>query len=353
MPKLFLLLCLVAPITLMADTLTLKNGDRLTGKIVKADEKEYVIATEFAGTITVKAEAVATVKADDPVAVTTKGGQVLKGPLDEGTDAVKVATKESGDVTLKRVDVATIRSQAEQAKYEAEIDRFRNPGLLDLWGGFFDLGYAKAGGNARANTFTLGANAVRATTRDKITANFASVRSSGLDRATGKDVRTANATRGGLQYDLNINKKVFAFALTTLETDEFQNLDLRWVGGGGLGYNLRKSDNEQLSFNVGGSVNREFFSTGLNRTSGEIILGQQWRKKFTDRFSVQENFSFFPNLSRTGAFRSNFDVTGVTKIAKWLNWQVSFSDRYLSNPLPTFEKNDTLFTTGVRVTFQK
>lgn len=41
-----------------ADTLKLKNGDRLTGTIVKADEKALVIKTEYAGPITVNWDAI-------------------------------------------------------------------------------------------------------------------------------------------------------------------------------------------------------------------------------------------------------------------------------------------------------
>ena len=29
----------------------------------------------------------------------------------------------------------------------------------------------------------------------------------------------------------------------------------------------------------------------------------------------------------------NFDASAVTKLAKWLSWQMSFSDRYLSDPV--------------------
>ena len=41
-----------------ADTLKLKNGDCLTGTIVKADEKALVIKTEYAGPITVNWDAI-------------------------------------------------------------------------------------------------------------------------------------------------------------------------------------------------------------------------------------------------------------------------------------------------------
>ena len=34
-----------------------------------------------------------------------------------------------------------------------------------------------------------------------------------------------------------------------------------------------------------------------------------------------------------------------------INWQVTLSDRYVSNPQPGIESNDFLFITGINVTF--
>ena len=40
------------------DQITLKNGDRYSGTIVKSDAKELVLKTEFAGTVTIQWDAV-------------------------------------------------------------------------------------------------------------------------------------------------------------------------------------------------------------------------------------------------------------------------------------------------------
>jgi len=42
-----------------------------------------------------------------------------------------------------------------------------------------------------------------------------------------------------------------------------------------------------------------------------------------------------------------------TILKKWLSWQLTVSDRYLSNPLPDRKRNDILFTTGIRVSFSR
>jgi hypothetical protein len=49
----------------------------------------------------------------------------------------------------------------------------------------------------------------------------------------------------------------------------------------------------------------------------------------------------------------NFDISAVAAIKKWMSFQISASDRYLSDPLPGRKDNDILFTTGLRFTFAK
>jgi hypothetical protein len=42
----------------------------------------------------------------------------------------------------------------------------------------------------------------------------------------------------------------------------------------------------------------------------------------------------FNNLSNSGEYRVNFDMSATTALLKWLNWNIALSDRYLSNPFP-------------------
>src|SRR5262249_43730888 len=112
--------------------------------------------------------------------------------------------------------------------------------------------------------------------------------------------------------------------------------------------------NAILNFFVGGSLNKEFFSTGLRRTSGEAQFGNELTRKFLgDVITLQQKLTFFPNISRTGEYRINFDLSQATKLRRWLAWQVAFSNRYLSNPVPGRKTNDLLITTGLRITFTR
>lgn len=336
----------------MADQVVLKNGDRLTGSIVRKDDKELIFKSDLAGEVKIAWEAVADLKSEDTVFVTLKSGEILAGKVDVSPESVEVQSKDAGESKTDRENVAALRSVKEQQAYDAEIERYRNPKLIDLWAGFVDLGFSQARGNSRTSTVTTTANANRTTTRDKISVYFTSLYAS--NSTTGVSVLTANAIRGGIKYDLNVSQKLYTFASSDMEFDEFQSLDLRFAPAGGMGYHVwKRNEKTFFDFQGGVSLDQEFFSTGLKRTSGEALAGQAFSYQFTPRTSFQEQFAIFPNFTNRGNYRMNFDATTTTALWKWLGWQFTVSDRLLSDPVPGRKKNDLLLTTGLRLTFAR
>jgi len=336
---------------LLADQVVLKNGDRLSGSIIKYDGKNLVMKSELGGEVTIPWENVTGVTSTGPLYVTLKDGQKIVGVVTTDGTKFNVATKDTGNVTAAREVVQYIRSEAEQKAYDTEIDRYTNPRLIDLWTGTFNLGFTQTAGNTETETFTLGASAVRATTRDKITVTYTQIYSS--SNASGPDLTTANAKRGGIDYNLNVAPKMFVFGLVDLENDQFQSLNLRFAPAGGVGYHAIKNKNTVLDLSLGASLDREFFDGGVDQSYAELLFGEELTHSFSKTISMHENLAMFPNLSSTGNFRLNFDISGAAAIKKWMAFQISASDRYLSDPLPGRKTNDILFTTGLKFTFAK
>jgi putative salt-induced outer membrane protein YdiY len=334
-----------------ADQITLKNGDRLTGAVQKSDGKTLTMKSDLAGAVTVPWDAVERISSNQPLYVSFKSGQVVVGVLALNEGRVEVETTEAGKVAMTKDLVVSLRSKDEQLSYQTEIDRLRNPGLLDLWSGFVDAGLSMARGNANITTFNTAMNAARTTPRDKIGAYVTSLYSK--SRTGDISQITANAIRGGVSYNINLSERHFAFGFTDLEFDEFQKLDLRFVVGGGLGRHAIKSERTILDIFGGGALNKEFFSTGLKRSSGEILVGEEFSHKLSGSSALKEKLVFYPNLSETGEFRVTFDFGLVTNLSRRLGWHVTFSDRYLSNPVLGTKQNDLLLTTGIRLTFAR
>lgn len=330
----------------LADQVALKNGDKVTGTIVKKDAKNLTIKTEHFGVVTTAWDQVASVTADKPVNVVLQDGRTLRGTLTTAGGKVEV-NADNARVSVSPGDITALRDADEQRAYE----RLLRPGWGDLWSGTGTVGLAGSAGNARTLTFTTGVKAARITNTDKTSLYFNAIKASAVVNGISAD--TAQAVRGGVAYDHNLNPRLFVNVFNDYEYDRFQNLDLRFVLGGGLGFHAVKTEKSALDLLAGFDFNHSSFSTPLTRNAGELFWGDEYSLKWTSATSLVQSFRMFNNLSDTGTYRVNFDIGTGTKLSKWLTWNVSFSDRYLSRPAPGRKTNDLLYTTGIGITFAR
>jgi hypothetical protein len=329
-----------------ADQVVLKNGDRVTGSIVKKDGKDLTIKSDHFGVITTSWEQVESIKTEKPINVVLKDGRTAQGTLATAAGKVEVATQ-TAKLSVTQTEITTIRDADEQKVYE----RLQRPGLGQLWAGTASIGFAGTSGNARTLTFTTGVNAARVTRTDKTSLYFNTIKASAL--ANGKSADTAQAVRGGIAYDHNVRPRLFANVFNDYEYDKFQNLDLRFVLGGGLGFHAIKTERSQLDLLGGADYNRSSFSTPLTRNSAEAFWGDEYTLKVHTATSLVQTFRMFNDLTNTGTYRVNFDVGATTKVSKWLNWNLSLSDRYLNHPAMGRKTNDLLYTTGLGIAFAR
>jgi hypothetical protein len=123
-----------------------------------------------------------------------------------------------------------------------------------------------------------------------------------------------------------------------------------------LGYRAWKSTRGALTLQARVDYNHDRFSPAalavpFSRSSSEGYWGDDFSYKVNGSTSIVQTFRMFNNLSDTGAYRANFDLSSNTKLRKWLVWNLSFSNRYLSDPVAGRKPNNVLYTTGVGVTF--
>ena len=329
-----------------ADQIILKNGDRMTGNIVKKDGDSLTVKSELFGVITMAWDKVDSVKTDTPVTVLDSGWQKRRGysSLANGTvNVVSPAAKE----TVPAADVAAIRNADEQKAFE----RLEHPGWPQLWAGTGTVGWSGSKGNAETLTFTTGITAQRVTRTDKTTIYFNSIKASAF--SSGKNSNTAQAVRGGVAYDHNLSSRVFINTFNDYEYDKFQSLDLRFVLGGGFGFHAIKTDRSLLDILAGADYNHSSFSTPATTQSAEAFFGDDYTHKIGKLATFNQTARMFNDLTTTGNYRVNFDAGASVKVMSWLNWNLAVSDRYLSNPAPGRKANDILYTTGLGFTFSR
>jgi putative salt-induced outer membrane protein YdiY len=350
------LFVLLSVCTAFADQVTLKNGDRVTGAIVKKDGNNLTVKSDVMGVVTIPWDQITDIKTNEQLNVVLTGQPPLtpgvKVTIAESNGQITLSAGPNGPQTVAPAAVVAIRDNAEEGAYE----RLLHPTLLQLWNGTATLGLAGTAGNAVTSTFNTGVNASRTTNHDVISLYFNGVNSSA--KVNGVHSGTAQAIRGGWKYDRKTGSRFEINTFNDYEYDKFQSLDLRFVLGGGLGYRAWKSNRGALAIQVGVDYDRDKFSPiapalAFSRSSSEAYWGDDFSYKVNGSTSIVQGFRMFDNLSDTGTYRANFDLSSNMKLRKWLVWNVSFSDHYLSDPVAGLKPNDILYTTGVGVTFGK
>ena len=332
----------------LGDELLLTNGDRVSGETLGLDENSLDFQSDVFGTITTPWDAVDTLRSESPLYVTYSDNQLALGTVVINDRDVVIESVEAGTLRMPRTAILGIRSRSRHEEYLRELERQTSPGLADLWAASVDGALSLTDGNADTRSVNLGLRAARTTGRDRTSFYLTSLFAS--NSTSGTPTTTANAIRGGMRHEKDLNDRVFAFGFTDLEFDRFQDLDLRLVLGGGVGLKLVNTSRTAFQFFGGGSSNQEFFNFGVRRKSGESVLGEEWTFRPNAVTSFTERVVVYPNLTDLGQYRVTFDSTATTEINDWLSWQVTISDRYLSNPQPGKQRNDLLFTTGIRIT---
>jgi hypothetical protein len=83
------------------------------------------------------------------------------------------------------------------------------------------------------------------------------------------------------------------------------------------------------------------------------VVGQELNTKFSSRTILFERFAFIriSAAAATTVRRSTSQLRQNSRI--WLGWQITYSDRYITNPPNGLKGNDQLLSTGLRLSFGK
>jgi putative salt-induced outer membrane protein YdiY len=351
-----ILLALTAVVPLVAaDTVVLNNGSNLIGSVDSADGKQLIVKTDYADVVTIQWAQVKALTTDKPIYVVTPDKRTVSGPVT--TEAANLVIHTSaGNVTVPLADVKTIRSPQQQQTYEASL----HPSFIEDWKGGVNLGFALARGNSDTTNLNVGFLADRKTQNDETKSYLTSVYAD--NSAPGAGGVTANAILAGLSYKHDLNKKVFAFVSADYLHNELQFLDLQQIYSAGVGFHAVNTPNTTFDLFAGPNYTRQNFtagataigvSPGVTRNIFGLTIGETFMHKFGALTTVNEDFTFYPELTENpGQYLFAFDAGATTTIHKWLGWQFTVSDRYVSNPpIVGTKSNDVIFATGLTVSF--
>jgi putative salt-induced outer membrane protein YdiY len=324
----------------------MQNGDRLSGTIIKSDDKELVIKTDYADEVTVKLTAIQQIDSDLPLRLQTKDGKTAVGPVKTVDGNLEVAVANAAPIIVAKDSLKKLLNADEQAK----LEQTEHPSWRQDWDGGVNTSFALTRGNSETSNLALAFTADRKTLHDHLGLYANSVFAKN-DAAGAVPSITANETQGGLRYDHNFGTTAFSFTGADFQTDELQSLDLRSVFSGGVGFHAVKNDRTTLDILTGVNYTRENYST-IQRDLIAANLGEELTHKIGQGTQLVQKLYAYPDFNDLGQYRAVFNFGTVTKVAKRLGWQNSFSDIYVTNPPLGAKQNDVLLTTGLNISFK-
>lgn len=303
-------------------SVSLANGDRISGKIRFLGSKRIAIETDYAGLIWINFEQVTGWGASDQ-AIEQRLIRAIKGKEGKSAETAVLAQ--------------AVRPDG-QSSNKAEKSPRR-------WDGNISFGFGLSRGNTDTSDLDFGLRAVMKKQR----------RQNSLFFTIRRGVRDGDIVRSeiiaGSRHDVFLGGDLPAFFESSAEFDEVEKVDLRLNYNFGLGFNLVNNDARQLAMDFGVGATHELFSTRVRKNTSTAVLRQTFRQRLFRSSNLQQQFSFFPTLSEMRRYRFQADAELKTPLNQFLSLCIGIIDRFDSRPQPRVRRNDFGVTTGIALEF--
>jgi hypothetical protein len=302
------------------DVVTLANGDRITGEVVRLERGRLEFKTDDAGTLYLEWDKLVSVVAARLVEVLTTDGSRFLGTLERAADREIAVATPAGPQTLPMSDVTLITPIG--GGFWRQLD-----GSIDA--GF---NYTQSSGVAQLNV-----NSSTVYRKPAFSGRLsASLTLTQTDDEEGRDDRGA-IEASYLRYPW---QRWFITAAARFETNESLGLTLRSQIAGAAGPRLINSNRSQMTLGAGLAFNDERGVDVEPTQNVEALFVFRWSFYTYDRPKTNLDVStqYFPSLSNFGRQRIQFDAAVKREIWKDLFLSLNGYNTFDSRP-PNPEAN--------------
>ncbi|MCO6058115.1 DUF481 domain-containing protein [Pseudomonas sp. MOB-449] len=313
-----------------ADTVWLKNGDRLTGTIRVFDGGKLVLETDYGGTIPLDWKKVATLESDRELLI-------KQGELD-GERAKSLQRAEAGKVILAN-------GEAPKEVELASIEQIMKPKPLveDLtWTGNVDLSldYKRAEKDTDDYDVDFKTKARHGRWRHNASGEY--------NREFTDDVKTTENWETEYALDRFITDKFFWQGRGEYKRDKIEDLERQRTLGTGPGYQFW--DDELGAFSLAGLVNRSDYQFSNGEQENFYSLSTKWDY---NRYLVGKTVEFFTTgevgrpLDNTADYSLDAEMGLRYKLTDWASLNMKAEKDMVSGS--EGELDETRYTVGFGV----
>ncbi|MCB0328081.1 MAG: DUF481 domain-containing protein [Bdellovibrionales bacterium] len=316
----------ILPLSAQADTVLLKNGDRITGELITKKGDTLQIKTPYSKKIEIDWHQVASLSLDEPVKV------IFEEDL---------SISETSEVNESSPLFA---GKPKARKYTLKPESWRiGEGLH--FAGRVNFSYDRDRGNTDQDQSNSDIFLELRNLRNRYTINGELEK----DRANGVD--TANNSQFIFEYDRFITPKTFLTGFTSYEQDDFASLSRRNIYGTGVGYQVYDDDKKNLSFEVGPL----FVDRKYQTEEEDQYWGTGWKIKY-EHFLITDQLQFYHREQGTW----NAEETDDLLLSSWTGLRaplfygivggIEFNHDYNSQPAAGAKTSDR--TWAVKLGYQ-
>lgn len=328
------LLCLAvfsASTPLLADTVWLKNGDKLSGTITVFDGGKLLIQTKYAGAVTIDWKEVKTLDSDQHL--------LVKQDAYSGEVSKSLTAAEDGKVTLangeapKTVELASIQQILKP-----------KPVVEDLvWKGNVDLALDYQRAEKDTDDYDVGFKTTARHGRWRHTAEGE------YNREVQDDETTTNNWRAEYALDRFLTDQWFWQGRLNYKRDHIEELARQRVVGTGPGYQFW--DDELGAFSLGSLLNRTDYEYRDGSKDNFYSVAMKWDY---NRYLIGKKVEFFTNgevgkpLSGVADYALDAEMGLRYKVTDWASLNLK-AERDIISGTNDADLNKTRYTAGFGV----
>jgi putative salt-induced outer membrane protein YdiY len=309
-----------------ADEIVMKNGDKITGKIVDLAGGKLKVETAHSGVVTLEWKEVASLTSDAPIRVKLANGERLEG---------KVVVKDG-----------KIRVESEGAPREVPPDQlkgFNEPPVE--WHGGFNLAARSSDGNTHTTSGLLTLDAMRESEQDRMSLKAV------FKYGKTKDVITERNGYGIGKYEYFISDRMYAFGALELLTDRFKDLRYRTTVSAGLGYIFIKEAPTDLWADIGPAYIHNDFIDGEDESHAAARIGAHFRQVLPLSLELVDDFWITPNLEEGDDWQARNDLSVTAGLGVGWSFKTGVITDYDNDPPDGVRKHDNTYYVGLGYRF--
>lgn len=321
----------VGLLPLQADVVETKNGARLLGTVTRVDGGSITLATDYAGTLTIRQSEVTRLETAQPLVIRLAGGTTMEGVVTASPDGKLTIQGADGTITTTVDKVATTWAPGEQ-----------DPAVLKLaraWKYEASFEIAGKSGNSEELGYGGGMKAVLEGPEDtlKFYGDFAYRKSD--------DKKSQDRVRLGVDYANYLSERTTWYARDEGGYDNVKDIAFYNVAASGLGYDFIKDlPKQKLTGRSGLSYRFEEYGTvGTDdvRSAG-LDLGLAHAYRFTTA-SMNNSITYVPSFEDFANYRAIHDSNLDFPLSGPWKFRVGVQHDYTSKPSAGVDRLDTTY----------